>query len=372
MIEELRHWIPMLALMTMSLALHLYMGRRAGRAARAALWAASVWMVVVVPLLADRWLDGVLSPGTIGYLLAGSLFWIVLALSAALVVWLREGTAGFDPERRRVLALATPLAAAPLAAAGIGVAVARHGLHVEPVRIPVRGLPRDLDGLRIAQLSDVHFGPFLGPAQLRHVVDMTNEARPHLVVLTGDLITRRNDDLHGCLKELRRLKADAGVYGCHGNHEIYARCQEQATRLGEGLGLHFLRGRSAVLKFGQAELNVVGFDYQPMHSFYLPGAERLRRSGAFNLMLQHNPVAFPRAAEAGYDLMLAGHTHGGQINIEILHENVNVARFYTPYVRGYYQLAGGQLYVSSGIGTVALPIRLGAPPEIPLIQLCAV
>jgi predicted MPP superfamily phosphohydrolase len=244
-------------------------------------------------------------------------------------------------------------------------------MHVEPVRIPIPGLPRDLDGLRITQLSDIHFGPFLDRAQLRRAVAMANETRPHIIALTGDLITRRFDDLETCMAELSHLRAEAGVYGCHGNHEVYARCQEIATSLGEQYGMRFLRGQATTLRFGDALLNLAGFDYQRMDTYYLRGAERLRRPDALNIMLQHNPVAFPRSAEAGYALMLAGHTHGGQINVEILHENVNVARFYTPYVRGHYELGAAHLYVNSGLGTVAVPIRLGAPPEITLIQLCA-
>jgi hypothetical protein len=77
------------------------------------------------------------------------------------------------------------------------------------------------------------------------------------------------------------------------------------------------------------------------------------------------------AATQGYDLTIAGHTHGGQVNFELLHDNVNVARFFTPYVRGLYRQANASVYVSSGIGTIGLPVRLGAQPEISVLRLCA-
>ena len=80
---------------------------------------------------------------------------------------------------------------------------------------------------------------------------------------------------------------------------------------------------------------------------------------------------FPVAASQGYDLTIAGHTHGGQVNFEMLHQNVNVARYFTPYVRGLYRQGASAIYVSSGLGTIGVPVRLGAPPEISLIQLCA-
>lgn len=93
--------------------------------------------------------------------------------------------------------------------------------------------------------------------------------------------------------------------------------------------------------------------------------------GALNVMLQHNPDVFPRAVEEGFELTLAGHTHGGQVNIEILHEDLNVARFYTQYTAGLYRTEKGAIYVNRGLGTIGVPIRVGAPPEVAVIRLCA-
>jgi hypothetical protein len=91
---------------------------------------------------------------------------------------------------------------------------------------------------------------------------------------------------------------------------------------------------------------------------------------AFNVLLSHNPDVFPVAARQGYPLTIAGHTHGGQVRIEILGQDLNVARFYTPYVDGLYHRNGAAVFVSRGIGTIALPARLGAPPEVNLLRLC--
>jgi uncharacterized protein len=98
----------------------------------------------------------------------------------------------------------------------------------------------------------------------------------------------------------------------------------------------------------------------------------LVRPGEMNLLLSHSPDVFPVAAEKGFQLTLAGHTHGGQINVEILNDNVNLARFFTPYVLGRYEKNGSSIYVTPGIGTVGVPIRIGAPPEVTIIRLCAV
>jgi predicted MPP superfamily phosphohydrolase len=379
--EELRRWAPPLTVIALTLTMHWILWRRLTQQAalRASSWlrwmsaailgVASCWMILAVPYLMGNHRIN-LPSDTVSYLVAGSLFWVLLV--ASLTLWaVFTMPQVLDPSRRRLLALAAPVAAAPVLSAAFGIRQAREPLLVE-VDIPVRGLPKDLDGLRIAQLTDIHYGPFFGRSDLERAVALANETKPHLTVVTGDLITRHGDDLDSCLQVLRGLKAEAGVFGCHGNHEVYAGAVEYATRMGARQGLRFLRGEESALMFGKTILNVAGHDYQRVRMPYLRGGEALVRPGAFNLLLQHNPDVFLRAAELGFDLTLAGHTHGGQINVEILNENVNVARFFTPFVRGRYEQNGKQLYVSSGLGTVAVPMRLGAPPEVTRIRLCAV
>jgi hypothetical protein len=146
----------------------------------------------------------------------------------------------------------------------------------------------------------------------------------------------------------------------------------QDPRAAFDLGMRFLRGDGVRQDSGSARLNLAGHDYQRMGARYLPGLERMVEPGALNMLLQHNPDVFARAAQAGFQAVISGHTHGGQINVEILDENVNVARFFTPFVRGRYDIGQNRLYVSCGLGTVGVPVRLGAPPEITLIKLCAV
>jgi predicted MPP superfamily phosphohydrolase len=135
--------------------------------------------------------------------------------------------------------------------------------------------------------------------------------------------------------------------------------------------MRFLRSDAQVLRFGNAALNLAGVDYQRRGRPYLRGAETLLVPDAFNVLLSHNPDVFPAAARKGFDLTIAGHTHGGQVNFEIIHPSLNVARFTTPYVYGKYEKDGRQMYVSRGIGTIGVPARLGAPPEVVCIRLCA-
>lgn len=274
-----------------------------------------------------------------------------------------------DGRRGFLKAAGSALAGLPLGAAGFGVLIERLDLRPVEIELPIEGLPEDLDGLRIAQITDIHLGPFFGEADLERAVDMANQWRPHLAVVTGDLVSSRDGPLEACLRHLARLKAEAGVLGCHGNHESYARLEERASQLGARVGIAFLRGQRRALRFGRACLNVAGVDYQPRHQPYLRRAGGLAASGATNLLLSHNPDVFPAAVRLGFDLTLAGHTHGGQISFEIRRQGLNVARFWTPFVYGAYRLGRASLFVSRGLGTVGMPVRFGAPPEVALIRL---
>jgi predicted MPP superfamily phosphohydrolase len=277
-----------------------------------------------------------------------------------------------DPARRRVLAAAGNVAlAAPFAAVGYGTFIERTNFHVKEVDMPAPGLARGLDGLRILQLSDIHMGAFLSERDLAKIVDASMEHRAHLAVITGDLISMRGDPLDACIRQLARLKTDAGVFGCMGNHERYALaenyCEEQAARA----GIRFLRRDSELLRFGGAALNLAGVDHQSHHGGkeYLAGAEILKAPDAFNLLLSHNPDVLPVAARQGWNLMLSGHTHGGQINVEILDQSISPARFLTPYIYGAYRERQTAAYVTRGIGSIGIPTRIGAPPEITVVRL---
>jgi uncharacterized protein len=293
----------------------------------------------------------------------------LVGLYVALLAW--RNSPGFQPARRTFLqAAGTSLAIAPLAAAGFGI-LERNRFRLSEIRIPIPNLPKDLDGLRIVQVTDIHLSPFLSESELARVIDMANETRAHLALVTGDLISRRGDPLDACLAQLARLRADAGVLGCLGNHEVYTGTENYVTSQGRRVGIEFLRDAASELRFGSATINFAGVDYQKFQSHYLVGAEHLIAPGALNVLLSHNPDVFPVAAEKGFDLTIAGHTHGGQVDFEILHQHVNVARYFTPYVRGLYGDGKSSIYVSTGIGTIGVPIRLGAPPEISLLRLCA-
>jgi uncharacterized protein len=296
--------------------------------------------------------------------------WIFTAI--AIVVWLKNRLPQprFQPERRVWLtASATALCAAPVVGLSAGI-LTRKNFDVREINLKFRNLPKDLRGLRLLQISDIHMGDFFSAHDLARAVGAANELRADIAFVTGDLITTKWDPLDECLRELAKLRASSGVWGCLGNHEMHARIEDYTAAKALEFDMRFLRRQAVPLMFGQSRLNLVGVDHQRREHPYLERVSELVEPGAFNLLLSHNPAVFPVAARQGFELTLAGHTHGGQINLEIAGSNLNIADLVTPYTKGFYQLANSSLYVNSGLGTIGVPVRIGAPPEITLIRLC--
>jgi hypothetical protein len=294
-----------------------------------------------------------------------------LVVYSFVIIGVLRSTGAFRPERRRFLrASAAAAIAAPAAVGGFAI-VRRENLIFREVDLRLPSIPRELDGLRIVQLSDIHLSPFVSESLLARAVGVANDTNAHIAVVTGDLISIKGDPLDVCLNHLAALRAESGVYGCMGNHEVYAGALGYVDRAASLFGMKFLRGESVLLPFGGARVALAGVDYQVRNRPYLQGAESLVAPEAFNILLSHNPEVFPVAARKNFDLTLAGHTHGGQVNFEMLHPSLNVVNFTANFVYGVYEELGRKMYVTRGIGTIGVPARLGAPPEVVLIRLCA-
>ena len=312
-----------------------------------------------------------------------------------------------DPSRRYFFRTASALAGAvPFLSVVYGFAAERLDYRVRRVEIPTAKLPPALDGLKIVQLSDIHLSGSMSRTDVRRAVDMANELGADLAVVTGDFITGAADPLVDCIDEIRQLRAPLGVFGCNGNHEIYARAEDAAQELFAQAGMKLLRHENVQLAFRGAQFNLLGVDYQRERALsgqrlqMLPDLAALVRRDMPNILLSHNPNTFNRAAELGIELSLAGHTHGGQVQVEILDHRFSPARFITDYIAGAYfrplsmpatnlralkeatYSASSQaptsshaqpplsvLYVNRGLGTVGAAVRLGVPPEITLLTL---
>ncbi|MGC2464083.1 MAG: metallophosphoesterase [Candidatus Acidiferrum sp.] len=312
-----------------------------------------------------------------------------------------------NPSRRYLFKTATALAGAgPFLTAVYGFAAERLDYQVRRIEIPIPNLPAGLEGMKIVQISDIHLSSYMPRLQVRRAVNMANDLGADLALVTGDFITGPADPIADCIDEVRGLRASLGVWGCNGNHEIYANAEEKAQILFAQRGMKLLRHQNAQIEFNGASFNLIGVDYQRERTprgrrvQMLQNLEPLVRRDMPNILMSHNPNSFNRAAEMGIELSLAGHTHGGQIQVEILDHRLSPARFITDYVAGLYHRpmfapapndrassavsrfdkssgslfpngtsALASIYVNRGLGTVGAPVRIGVPPEITLLTL---
>ncbi len=279
----------------------------------------------------------------------------------------------FAPGALLVAALSPVPLNQALAAAGVlsvvaGLAGLRRTPRIVAQRIAIVDLPAELEGYRIAQLSDLHCGPFTPPERVRRWVARANALGADLIAVTGDLITSGNEYVAAVAAELGRLSAPDGVLACMGNHDYFTEGEEVVRAL-ERHGLQVLRNRGITVARGAARLYVAGVDDTWTRRQDIPAALRARPTDAPAVLLAHDPSLFVEAAAHGVDLTLSGHTHGGQVAVPGATRRLNLARLITPFTAGFFHEGRSTLHVSRGLGTTGPPVRLGARPEIALLEL---
>jgi predicted MPP superfamily phosphohydrolase len=281
--------------------------------------------------------------------------------------------------RRRFLErTALLVSATPFLAAGYGLLYERQNVEVVRQRIRLARLPKAFEGFRIAQLSDIHIGPFTTADYIRRCVAITNRLEPDLIALTGDYICWDPAAQGEVVRVLAGLRAPHGVFGCMGNHEADVGIEASITRLFASQGIRMLRQERAPIRLGDEMLNLIGIDHgnAPDAERQVEGDRRLRQLKALvmpntvNILLIHYPHVFGDH-ELGIDLTLSGDIHGGgQLSLDFIHRGLNLGSLMgVPYIRGLYENGGEQLYMNRGIGITGFPIRLGARPEITVLEL---
>ena len=247
-------------------------------------------------------------------------------------------------------------------------------LVVRQVDLDVPRLPRDFEGLRIAQLSDLHIGPHTPRRFLERVVQTTSALAPDLVAVTGDLIDDRAEDVAAYARALGSLEAPLGVYMIAGNHDVYAGWDEVEQSLRSANLGTVLVNEVKLLRRGDATLAVVGTG-DPAGgprgtSRAAPDVETALAGvpeDATVIAFAHNPKLWPALAARGVALTLSGHTHWGQFALPKL--GWSLASPFLEHAMGAHTLQDSLLYISPGTGYWGIPFRLGAPPEVTLITL---
>ena len=286
-----------------------------------------------------------------------------------------------SPVRRRFLErTALLVSATPFVAAGYGLLYERQNVEVVRQRVRLARLPQAFEGFRIAQLSDIHLGPFTTADYVRRCIAITNGLQPDLIALTGDYVCWDPADQGEVARLLAGLRAPHGVFGCMGNHEADVGIEDSITRLFAAQGIRMLRQERAPIRLGDEMLNLIGIDngndVAPDAEQQVEGDRRLQQLKALimpdtvNVLLIHYPYAFGDH-ELGIDLTLSGDIHGGgQLSLDFIHRGLNLGSLMgVPYIRGLYKNGDEQLYMNRGIGITGLPIRFGARPEITVLEL---
>ncbi len=347
-------------------------------AARVGAWASVVVMGLLLMLgfTARFWLKPPLADiaSWVGFITLGFFSFVLVTTVLRDIVWLFAKVGRVLPEdleRRTMLLRMTNLAA--LGTSGVltavGVVGARRRAAIVDVTVPIVDLPAALEGFKIAQITDVHVGPTIKKNYIEEIVDGVNSIGADLVAVTGDVVDGSVAELAEHIAPFANLKGKHGVFFCTGNHEYYSGADEWVAELTR-LGLRCLMNEHVVIDHNGAAVVVAGVtDFNaehvlPAHTSSPKRAFDSAPANAFKLLLAHQPRSCTAAAEAGAQLQLSGHTHGGQF----IPWNFFV-KLQQPFVAGLDRFNELWVYTSRGTGYWGPPVRVGAPSEITRLRL---
>jgi uncharacterized protein len=285
----------------------------------------------------------------------------------------------FSTSRRKFLKAGAAVAAGgALAVVGDRTLIEANHPKVVSIEIPLSRLPRSWDGLRIAQLSDLHYDDYFSVVPIRRAVDLVNGLQPDLVVVTGDFVTspfaeHRSRQIHAakliepCAQLVAKMRAPLGIHACMGNHDV-ATDEAHIIAVLQSFGISVLRNRSVPLERDGERLWLSGLGDVLEGKYDLKLALKGIPKAEAVVLLVHEPDF------AGYvkdvDLQLSGHSHGGQIRFPLIGAPV-LPVMGRAYPRGLRRIGPLTLYTNVGIGTIWVPMRLNCPPEVTLITLRA-
>jgi predicted MPP superfamily phosphohydrolase len=258
--------------------------------------------------------------------------------------------------------------ASGLVVCGYGVLIRRRWVRVVEREMTVPGLDRRFDGFRIAHLSDLHIGGHTPRRWGLAWAKLANDTGADLAVVTGDLVTSGTAFHEDIADVVAALRAPQGVYVSLGNHDYFGE-PEPLVALMRQRGVGVLRNEGVVLERDGARLWLAAIDDTWTRRDDVKLALAGRPMGATAVLLAHDPAHFERAADAGADVVLSGHTHGGQIAMPFLADLLNLAVVYPRYRVRFYRYQRSVLYVHPGLGTSGPPMRLGVAPEITVLVL---
>lgn len=273
----------------------------------------------------------------------------------------------------------TAAAGAAIPLAGYAQFIEPHHLTLEQVDLHIPNLPEAFDGFRIAQLSDFHYGAYTGASEISVAVNLANSLKPDLTVVTGDFITWPGEDIavpvtHPvfteialCAQTLSGLSAPSGVFGCFGNHDVLVG-ERYITEVFDSFHIRLLANENRAIERNGKRMWIAGVDDAISGGADFVKTLRGIPSNEPVILLAHEPDVADEAAKYPVAVQLSGHSHGGQIRLPLV-DTLYLPRLAEKYPYGYYRVHNMHLYTNRGIGTILLPYRFNAPPEVTLITL---
>lgn len=313
--------------------------------------------------------------GSVGALLTGILLAFVFILIQG-GAWV-SGTSGSEHD---ILVWTGGLVIAlGFGAIAWGASYGQSRIQVDRITLPIHhpaGQAPEVTGLQIAHITDLHIGPLLKPDRLRVFVDRINQQGNDIVAITGDIFDFDPAYIADGCRELARLEARYGVFAVLGNHDVYTGTEAVAAGLAEFTAIRLLRNEWEELALGETGGLIVagieddgqGWTERESENPVLAELAAAMPRHLPSLLLAHRPAWFSHAARLGFDAVLAGHTHGGQVAFPGA-PHQNLSRMIANRTRGVFTESRSAMYVSRGLGVAGLPLRIGCPREIALIRL---
>lgn len=288
-----------------------------------------------------------------------------------------------DLSRRKFVRYAT-MGISTYAFAGATYGMIKHDSYeIDYKNITIENLPPELRGTTITLLSDIHAGQYMNEKEMREYADVINSLESDIVCIPGDFVNFESRDIHMLTSAFRDVKAKHGIYGSLGNHDFFQDADYVAKALNNESPVQLLRNEHRVINIKGKELYMLGIDdtqssgarmdevlkyYGAMDEYLKNNDPKFKNSP--KVLLCHKPYGFDTLATREIDLVLSGHTHGGQVvPLKFGSFNLSFAATVSKYIEGIYKIGKSNMYVSRGIGSVGLPIRINCPPEITKITL---
>jgi len=292
-------------------------------------------------------------------------------------------TAEFDKSRRAFITSAGIFVAGyAFIGAGVG-AIRKDEYEITRFDLSFKNLPPELKGTKITLVTDIHSGPYMSETNLFEYVEVINNLNSDIILISGDHTNSNKDEVFPLVNAYKRLYAPEGIFATLGNHDYFSDAEFISNVISNESPVKMLRNSAELLKINGQPLIILGSDdtrdsgtkSNPVIYKYINKAEDNARKIAGlhsvdydstkKILVYHKPYIFDEIDDKKFDLIASGHTHGGQVVFAKLGEkNLSIAASISRYISGLYTLENSQMYVSRGIGTVGLPIRVNCPPEI--------